>query len=77
MYSSTVAVYLVQVSRNGNSLQVTIPRPLVKAWRLRRGEQLALALEDGRLLLARVDERKMRALLERAPGAAPGADETR
>jgi len=64
-------VTIQRIGKSGRSLYTVIPKPMLKALGLRRGDTVAVALEDGRVVIKKVDERLLMQVAPRRASTTP------
>lgn len=52
-------VRILRIGRNGNALAVTVPRSLRDELLWNRGDMVAAAVEDGRMVLRKIEEHEL------------------
>lgn len=52
-------IRVVRVIRSGKGMHLNIPRPIADALQLTPGINVAVGLENGRMVVARIDERAL------------------
>lgn len=62
-------VYFLRLSKSGNSLVVSIPAPVRDALCLGPGDQLALTVEDERILIVKMSDERSADILAVLRGA--------
>ena len=67
-------VTIVRIVANGNSLGVTIPRPVLNALKLRRNSKLALEVQENSMRLVPFDEAKLMQMIDRPQKSPSGSD---
>ena len=56
-------VFFVTLRKSGNSLVIVLPAPAREALHLGRGDELAIAVDGDRLIMAKMDERRSAAIV--------------
>ena len=62
-------VFFVRLRKSGNSLMIVLPAPVRDALHLGRGDELVMAIEDDRLVVAKLDDSRQAELLAALKGA--------
>ena len=64
-------VYFVRLVKSGNSYVIALPAPVRDALHLGRNDQLALTVDDGRIVMAKWDDHKQARFAVDHMGAKP------
>ena len=67
MVSPALMISIQKISHSGKSLHVVIPRAILKALKMRKGDTVIVAMETGRVVIKRVDERDLLRLTVKLP----------
>ena len=54
-------VFRVILGKTGNSLRVTLPRPIVEGFDWKEGDEIILFVSEGEVTLKKAKERKLKA----------------